>query len=138
MAQFQEPVAEVRQQGPNERPKPPVGNDLTRASALSNEPDIHEPAHTVAASSLPEREFLLPQRSTLSDSVSVFLHGATVSIVVRDGTISARQAVDCAFETARQLTGQRGTLLRLTLNGQTLYRQPCAESRAQPALLFAC
>src|SRR5581483_7561244 len=59
----------------------------------------------------------------LAESVRVFVQGPAVAIVVRDATISDQDAVSCAFETARELTGLRSSLQQLTLNGRTLYQR---------------
>lgn len=79
---------------------------------------------------------------TVADSVNVFVYGSAVAIVVRDSSIPDHEAVHCAFETARTLTGQRTGLARLTLNGRILYQQPIqapADRRpASAALAFAC
>lgn len=77
-----------------------------------------------------------------ADSVSVFVHGEGVEIVVRDASVSDQQAVHAAFATALDLTGRRGTLRELTLNGRTLYRRQDEPARPPPqqppALVFAC
>jgi hypothetical protein len=77
-----------------------------------------------------------------ADSVNVFVHGSAVAIVVRDPAISDHEAVQCAFETARKLTGQGTGLVQLTLNGRILYQQPIQSptTGALPsaALVFAC
>jgi hypothetical protein len=78
----------------------------------------------------------------VADSVNVFVQGTAVAIVVRDATLSDQDAVTCAFETARQLTGHSEALQSLTLNGRTLYQQKIqADPRiasSPPALLFDC
>ena len=58
-----------------------------------------------------------------SDSISVFVHGEAVSIVVRDLALSERHAIETAFAAARDLIGRADALRVLTLNGRTLYRQ---------------
>jgi hypothetical protein len=79
----------------------------------------------------------------LAESVRVFVQGPAVAIVVRDATISDQDAVSCAFETARELTGLRSSLQQLTLNGRTLYqRQIDSGPREAPPggafVFFAC
>lgn len=78
----------------------------------------------------------------VADSVNVFVQGTAVAIVVRDATLSDQDAVTCAFETARQLTGHSEALQSLTLNGRTLYQQKIqADPRlasSPPTLLFDC
>ena len=79
----------------------------------------------------------------LAESVRVFVQGPEVAIVVRDATISDQDAVSCAFETARELTGLRSSLQQLTLNGRTLYqRQIDSGTREAPPggafVFFAC
>jgi len=79
----------------------------------------------------------------LAESVRVFVQGPAVAIVVRDATISDQDAVSCAFETARELTGLRSSLQQLTLNGRTLYqRQIDSGTREAPPggafVFFAC
>jgi hypothetical protein len=77
-----------------------------------------------------------------ADSVNVFVHGSAVAIVVRDPAVSDHEAVQCAFETARKLTGQRTGLVQLTLNGRILYQQqvqsPTTGALPSAALVFAC
>ena len=77
-----------------------------------------------------------------AESVTVAMHGTNVDIVVRDATISEQEAVHCAFETVRRLTGQRAGLHELTLNGRIVYqrRSDSAErvATAQSFLVFAC
>jgi hypothetical protein len=82
------------------------------------------------------------QETAARESVNVFFRGTAVAIVVRDGTISQHQALCCAFQTARELTGEGAALEQLILNGRVLYRQHDA-ARAQlmrqdPAWLLAC
>lgn len=76
------------------------------------------------------------------ESVTVLVQGANVDIVVRDAAISEQEAVQCAFETVRRLTGQRAGLHELTLNGRIVYqrRSDSAEhaATAQSSLVFAC
>jgi len=138
IARFQVQVAEVQTSGSSVHLASFARNPSNRATSISSEPDVGESVHTANPIFLPEEKSTAPQRSQASDSVSVFVRGAAVSIVVRDALISPHEALDCAFETARHLTGQRAALLRLTLNGQPLYRQPTAQAHAPPALLFAC
>jgi len=77
-----------------------------------------------------------------AESVRVFVQGSAVAIVLRDAGISDRDAVSCAFETARQLTGLHSSLQQLTLNGRTLYQRQIdsgmRESPPHGALVFAC
>lgn len=77
-----------------------------------------------------------------AESINVFVQGAAVSIVVRDTGASTEEALHCAFETARELTGQRAALQRLTLNGRILYQQQGDAVRSDltpfSALAFAC
>jgi hypothetical protein len=77
-----------------------------------------------------------------AESVTVLMHGTNVDIVVRDATISEQEAVHCAFETVRRLTGQRAGLHELTLNGRIVYqrRSDSAErvATAQSFLVFVC
>lgn len=83
-----------------------------------------------------------PAQLPSADSVNVFVRGADVAIVVRDAGISEQQALHCAFETARKLTGQRAALQQLVLNGRTLYQQPgdsrMHDSARSSSLVFAC
>jgi len=135
---LQEPIANVQARSSNDAPTSLARNSSMRATGVSSEPDVHAQADAAAAAPVSEEKVTPPERSKEGDSVSVFVHGAAVSIVVRDATLCAHEAVECAFETARQLTGQRNALLRLTLNGQTLYQQRTVGSHVEPALLFAC
>jgi hypothetical protein len=78
-----------------------------------------------------------------AESVRVFVQGPAVAIVVRDATISDQDAVYCAFETARELTGLRSSLQQLTLNGRTLYQRHIhSDMREVPPcgapVFFAC
>lgn len=80
--------------------------------------------------------------SVATESLNVFVQGATVAIVVRDAQLSDEGALQCAFETARALTGQRAGLRQLTLNGRTVYQQQ-PEALTPSALrvcelVFAC
>jgi hypothetical protein len=81
------------------------------------------------------------------ESVQVFIQGAAVAIVVRDTSLSADEAMRCAFQTARELTGRSDGLHQLTLNGRTLYQQQRSGATQEPApaagqgasvLEFAC
>jgi hypothetical protein len=82
------------------------------------------------------------ERLVSDESAHVFVRGAAVAIVVRNPALSDQDAINSAFETAHELTGQRSALLRLTLNGRTLYEQAdeVGERGATPAsaLVFAC
>lgn len=77
-----------------------------------------------------------------AESARVFVHGAVVTVVVRNSTLSDQDAINIAFETARELTGQRSALVHLTLNGRTLYQQAeAADTRGAtsgPNFVFAC
>jgi hypothetical protein len=80
-----------------------------------------------------------PERASTDESVSVFMQGGAVTISVRDADLREDEALRCAFETARTLTGERATLRALMLNGRTVYRQmPRAEVADTPTLIFAC
>ena len=79
--------------------------------------------------------------------VQVFVRGTAVAIVVRDTSLSADEAMQCAFQTARELTGRSDALRHLTLNGRTIYQQRhasdsqvAAQAATQSAsvLEFAC
>ena len=137
-AQFQALVGNADTSSIGDQPTSFARSPATRASTVLNGPDAREPVPPVTTTPLPAEKSAPPQRSNMSDSVSVFLQGGTVSIVVRDATLSAHDAVYCGFETARQLTGHRSALSRLTLNGQTLYQRQAAGAQVAPALLFAC
>jgi hypothetical protein len=79
--------------------------------------------------------------SASQEAVVVSVRGTAVSIVVRDTAVSDEEALQCAFETARDLVGTRMALHQLTLNGRTLYRQDSAGGDSRPelcGLLFAC
>lgn len=79
-----------------------------------------------------------PALSAASEAVSVFVRGAAVTIVIRDAALSAHDALHGAFETARELTGQRAALRHLRLNGRTLYQHGDHSTRAGSMLVFAC
>ena len=73
------------------------------------------------------------------ESVSVFIRSDAVDVVVRDADVSDQDALSCAFETARELTGQRTALRRLTVNGRTLYRHEGDDTRRSAStFMFAC
>jgi hypothetical protein len=76
------------------------------------------------------------------DSINVAVHNGDVSIAVRDSVISEHAAVHCAFETAQKLTGMRGSLQRLTLNGRVLYQTEISDSMdiavRRSAFAFTC
>ena len=81
--------------------------------------------------------------SVPAESARVFVHGAAVTVVVRNSTLSDQDAINTAFETARELTGQRSALSHLTLNGRTLYQQADAAAQERgatsgPNFVFAC
>ncbi len=88
----------------------PGADVVTEKTAPTVEPELPEAAHEPAA----------------AEAVSVFSHGTGIAIVVRDNSLSREEALRCAFETARQLTGRRSTLELLTLNGRILYQQAAA------------
>lgn len=76
-----------------------------------------------------------------SEFVSVFQHGAGVTVVVRDSTLSETEAMRCAFEAARELTGKRSSLQQVTVNGRVLYEQQSPAPDAAPGsatFAFAC
>ena len=76
-----------------------------------------------------------------AESVTVTVKGAEVAIVVRAEELAEQEVVRCAFETARQLTGQSSTLRQLVLNGRTLYQQRNGsnmQDRRTSTLAFAC
>jgi len=83
-----------------------------------------------------------PSQPISPESVSVFTRGTKVAVVVRDAALTDREAMHCALEAAYQLTGQRGSLHLLTVNGRTLYRPPgpagTLPRAASAALAFAC
>jgi hypothetical protein len=73
------------------------------------------------------------------ETVSVFMQGGAVTINVRDAVLGEDEALRCAFETARTLTGERAALRTLLLNGRTVYRQaPRPAATESPTLIFAC
>jgi hypothetical protein len=101
------------------------------------------PAHHAALqASKPSTQLSLAESTAVSaESVLVFVRGALVTIVVRDATIAEEDALQGAFETARELTGQRAALQQLTLNGRTLYQQgetSASTAPASAAWVFAC
>lgn len=77
-----------------------------------------------------------------TDSINVCLQGTAVAIAVRDASLSEQDALHCAFETARTLTGRSAGLQQLTLNGRILYHQASepVPTASQPSsvLVFAC
>jgi hypothetical protein len=97
---------------------------------------VSDRAEPVTRSAALQANDTAPQ-SVASEWINVFVHGAAVAVVVRNTSLSAKDALNCAFETARELTGQRGALQELTLNGKTIYRQPANAGRERAAL-FAC
>ena len=83
-----------------------------------------------------------PAAGASADSINVCLQGAAVAIAVRDASLTEEDALHCAFETARTLTGRSAGLQQLTLNGRILYHQaseptPVA-SQPSSVLVFAC
>jgi hypothetical protein len=77
----------------------------------------------------------LATSSLVGESTLVRVVGSKIAIVVRDATIDDEEALQSAFETARELTGARGGLLQLVLNGRALYCQKPIPSQLS---LFAC
>jgi len=81
-------------------------------------------------------------RTAAAQSERIFVQGSTVAIVIRDMALLDPQAVRCAFETFRPLTGRTAALQRLVLNGRTIYQQPGSSGVDTPAsgraLVFAC
>lgn len=78
-----------------------------------------------------------------AEAVTVRVIAGAVTVVVRNAGLSAREAVASGFEVAQRLTGQRASLLRLTLNGQAVYEQPAASAdlpdvRTAPVIVFEC
>lgn len=83
------------------------------------------------------------EQAPAPESVSVFVQGMAVSIVVRDAVLSEHEALRSGFETARRLTGQRASLAQLTLNGRVAYQKqgvpdPVVAGHAGPSLVFSC
>jgi hypothetical protein len=108
--------------------------DATQAPAAS------ETASTAEAMPVQETHSTEPSAGIGADSVNVFVRGSMVAIVVRDAAIGDAEAVNCAFETAQKLTGQRAALRQLTLNGRVLYQQPIDATADLPraSLVFTC
>src|SRR6185503_2379547 len=76
-----------------------------------------------------------------AESILVLLYGASLTIVVRDTTLSEQDALQGAFATASELTGQRAALNKLTLNGRTVYQHSEPLSVGSPvsaAWVLAC
>lgn len=121
-----------------------VVNATSQGTQSADSVPVERPApESVGEAALPAASAQPSSAEPLAaESVRVFLQGPAVAIVVRDATISDQDAVYCAFETARRLTGLRSSLRQLTLNGRTLYqRQIDSGMRAAPprgALVFAC
>jgi hypothetical protein len=107
-----------------------------RASASAVKERSEVPQDQIARAST-HGECLLPD-----ESAQVFVHAAGVAIVVRNSALSDGDAVNSAFETARELTGRRSALVHLTLNGRALYQQAeeadTRGSTAGSAFVFAC
>ncbi len=97
------------------------------AERLAPKPNVQLP--TIAAASQP----------VASESVSVFVKAGAIVVVVRDAQIAEHAALHCAFEAARELSGERSALQQLTLNGRIVYRQ-CSHfgPPESPALVFTC
>ncbi|MET0534968.1 MAG: hypothetical protein ABW171_12145 [Steroidobacter sp.] len=69
----------------------------------------------------------------------MLVRGAAVTIVLRDASIEEDVALHGAFETARELAGQRSALHELTVNGRTLYRRSePGVSHPSPTIAFSC
>jgi hypothetical protein len=94
---------------------------------------------TILAAPLFAGRLMQAPRAPIADpapeSVSVFVDGVAVGIVVRNMVLPEEHALRCAFETAQRLTGERAALQVLTLNGRTVYRR--AASRVSPPDAFA-
>lgn len=75
-----------------------------------------------------------------AESVRVFVRVNAVAVVVRNSELPDEDALQCAFEAARELTGERAALRVLTLNGRTLYRHSELTTGGKPSsvLVFAC
>jgi hypothetical protein len=76
------------------------------------------------------------------ESVSVFVRGDAVSVVVRDASLCEDEAMRCAFQVAAELHGRRAALAAVTLNGRTVYRQSSPARQgiesSSSTLMFAC
>lgn len=96
-------------------------------------PDVFETAQVLQQVWLRAAAGALP--TAAAESVNVFVSGAAVAVVVRNASLSDEGALRCAFETARELTGESAALEQLTLNGRTVYYR--GESRRKPAALVA-
>lgn len=144
-------------------PHPVIQSDGTRTDSVPQRPDERRPDLAVAVvrrppsmerlaqaaegrgaqilRSMPNSN-VTAQETAARESVNVFFRGTAVAIVVRDGTISQHQALCCAFQTARELTGEGAALEQLILNGRVLYRQHHVGGvepiRRDPAWLLAC
>jgi hypothetical protein len=75
------------------------------------------------------RPTALPSRpaaavATTPEAVGVSVEGDAVWIVARDAGLAPPAALRAGFEAAQRLTGRRGALQELVLNGHLLYRQP--------------
>jgi hypothetical protein len=80
-----------------------------------------------------------PPTDPAPERVSVFVDEGAIAIAVRDGVVSDGDALQAAFETARQVAGQGRALRQLTLNGRVLYRRPEAGHGPAPDPgSFAC
>ena len=119
--------------------------DVPDAVGTSSSPRVVDPAEPRDATDVSEAPrvgaSVKEEHLAAHESALVFVHGAAVEIVVRNSSLSEADAVHTAFETARELTGQRSALLRLTLNGRTIYQQADESSRQAPSgseLVFAC
>ena len=94
---------------------------------MTHTPPNGSPQPEPSEASAPRSHCCAPSVATfdtqLLESAHVFVkgHDHLVEIAVRAATLSDQEALDCAFATARELTGQRTTLQRLTVNGRTVY-----------------
>ena len=122
----------------------PVAATNTPFVGATRAPTANVPRASVAGHDLTPMELLssAPVQTAAAQSESIFVQGSTVAIVIRDTALSDPQAVSCAFETARWLTGRTAALQRLVLNGRTIYQQPGSSGVDAPAagraLVFAC
>jgi hypothetical protein len=99
-----------------------------------------------SASNAISRNAVAATQPAPAELVNVFVHGAAVTIVVRDAGLSPEKALHCAFATARELIGEGAALYQLTLNGRTVYQRsdvgangPTHEFEQPESLLaFAC
>jgi hypothetical protein len=114
---------------------------MTGVSVMRAVPEDAELAAPVAkrVQSNDEAARATAEQAHTDEAVSVFMQGGSVTINVRDAVLTEDEALRCAFETARTLTGERAALRALILNGRTVYRQsPPPAATASPTLIFAC